>query len=101
MATISTLDRPLYSLRRSCATPGSADSGDTRIRKRPRERQAFLESGVRAFCLTHAGNYNRWETVRLLAHRWPDIEQTATSEAGPYICSVTWTGVRRLFIPDA
>ena len=72
---------------------------DTRIRKRPRERDALLESGVRAFCLTHAGNYTRWETARLLAHRWRDIERTASEDAGPYICSVTWNGVRKLFIP--
>lgn len=73
---------------------------DNRIRKRPRERQALLGSGARTFCLTHAGNYNRWETMRLLVHRWPDIEQMATNESGPYICSVTWNGVRKLFIPD-
>jgi hypothetical protein len=72
---------------------------DNRIRKRPRERQALLDSGVRTFCFTHAGNYNRWDTMRVLAHRWPDIERTAASEAGPYICSVTWSGVRKLFIP--
>ena len=38
--------------------------------------------------------------MRLLVHRWPDIEQMATNESGPYICSVTWNGVRKLFIPD-
>ncbi len=72
---------------------------DNRIRKRPRERQALLDSGVRTFCFTHAGNYTRWDTLRILAHRWPDIEKAANKDSGPYICSVTWQGIRMLAIP--
>jgi hypothetical protein len=72
---------------------------DKKIRKRPAERQALIDSGVRTFCLTGAGNYTRWETLRLLAARWPDIEEVAGQRDGPYIEAVTWQGVRPLFIP--
>jgi hypothetical protein len=74
---------------------------DKKIRKRPGERQALLNSGVRTFCLTSAGNFNRWTTLRLLVHRWPDIERIADAREGPYIEAVTWQGVRPLTIPGA
>ncbi len=73
---------------------------DKRIRKRPRERQALLGSGVRAFCLTGAGNYSKWETLRLLVYQWPGIETRACQQAGPYIYGVTWQAFRPLNIPD-
>jgi hypothetical protein len=73
---------------------------DGKIRYRPREREALLDSGARTFCLTHAGSYVCWQTLRLLAARWPAIEQIADSEAGPYIQSVTWEGVKPLKIPS-
>jgi PIN like domain len=69
---------------------------DKRIRKRPGERQAFLDAGVRLFCMTGGGNYTRWETLRLLTARWPRIEGVASARTGPYIYSVTWEGVREL-----
>ncbi len=69
---------------------------DKRIRKRPGERRAFLDAGVRLFCMTGAGNYSRWETLRLLAARWPRIEEVASTIPGPYIYSVTRDGVRQL-----
>ncbi|HEV3095077.1 MAG TPA: hypothetical protein VGY30_11255 [Solirubrobacteraceae bacterium] len=72
---------------------------DKKIRKRPTERQALLDSGVRTFCLTGSGNYTRWDTLRLLVARWPDIERIADQRAGPYIEGVTWQGIRPLFIP--
>jgi hypothetical protein len=72
---------------------------DKWIKKRPGERQALLDNGVRTFCMTSAGNYTRWETLRLLADKWPGIEKTATKDAGPYICSVTWQGIRKLYLP--
>lgn len=69
---------------------------DKRIRSRPGERAALIEAGVRTFCMTGAGNYNRWDTLRLLAARWPRIEEVAGAKAGPYIYAVTWEGVREL-----
>ncbi len=69
---------------------------DKRIRTRPWEREALVGAGVRTFCLTGAGNYTRWEVLRLLAARWPRIEEVASTRPGPYIYAVTWGGVRRL-----
>ena len=62
---------------------------DKRIRHRPRERQAYLDAGVRLFCLTNAGNATRWETLGILISRWERIETTARAESGPYIYAVT------------
>jgi hypothetical protein len=69
---------------------------DRRVRTRRWERQALIAAGVRAFCMTAAGNYTKWETLQLLAQRWDAIEETATTLAGPYIYSVTRQGVRFL-----
>jgi hypothetical protein len=74
---------------------------DKQIRKRPWERKALIDAGVRTFCLTGAGNYNRWRTLELLAVRWSKIEEVASSVDGPYIYSVTWSGVRPLPIEVA
>jgi PIN like domain len=74
---------------------------DKRIRTRPWEREALIAAGARTFCLTGAGNYNRWDTLRLLAARWDRIEQVAEKIPGPYIYAVTWQGVRRLSLAGA
>ncbi len=72
---------------------------DKKIRTRRWEREALIGAGLRTFCLTSAGNYTRWETLRLLAVRWNRIEEVAASIPGPYIYSVTWEGVRALTLP--
>jgi hypothetical protein len=72
---------------------------DKRIRTRRWEREALINAGVRTFCLTGAGNYTRWEVLRLLTARWPRIEEVAENIPGPYIYSVTWEGVRALSLP--
>jgi hypothetical protein len=69
---------------------------DKKVRTRRWEREALIRAGVRTFCMTAAGNYTKWNTLQLLARRWDDIEQTATTAAGPYIYSVTNAGVRFL-----
>ncbi len=73
---------------------------DKRIRTRPWERQKLVDHGVRAFCLTHAGNYTKWHTLELLVKRWQDIELTAMVEPGPYIYSVTHADMKRLAMPE-
>lgn len=65
---------------------------DKRIRRRPAERQRFLEHGVRAFCLTGAGNQTSWQMLRLLVRHWDRIEEAAT-QPGPFIYAVTAGGV--------
>jgi hypothetical protein len=69
---------------------------DKRIRTRPRERQALIDSRVRSFCMTHSGNATRHETLRLLERRCDAIEDIAATRPGPYIYSVTWAGIREL-----
>ncbi len=69
---------------------------DRKVRTRPWERRALINAGVRSFCMTAAGNYNRWRTLQLLARRWDAIEETAEKLPGPYIYSVTQAGVRFL-----
>jgi hypothetical protein len=69
---------------------------DKHIRTRPRERQAFLEHGVRLFCLTDAGNATRWQVLDLVVRRWSRIAETADGEAGPYIYAVTLSAFRRI-----
>lgn len=69
---------------------------DKKIRTRPGERQALLNAGVRAFCMTTSGNATRWQVLELLATRWRRIELTANTVAGPYIYAVTSGGVTPL-----
>lgn len=70
---------------------------DEHIRTRPLEKEALLSNGVRAFVLTGAGQMTMWEILTLLVRRWPLFEQHGGSgEPGPYLYSVTETGVRKL-----
>lgn len=66
---------------------------DNKIRGRLREKAALIENGVRSFNLKHAGNYRRWDTMKLLVTKWDDITAKAEAEAGPYIYSVTKSGL--------
>lgn len=69
---------------------------DKHIRTRPGERQALVDAGVRAFCMTDSGNATRWQVLELLVTRWQRIQQTAANVPGPYIYAVTRSGVTRL-----
>jgi len=69
---------------------------DKRIRYREREKAALMESGVRAFCLTGAGQYTKWRTVDLLVRKWAEIESKAELQVGPYIEAVTQGPMRRI-----
>lgn len=72
---------------------------DKKIRSRRWEREALIAANLRTFCLTGAGNYSRWDVLRLLTARWERIEEVAENEPGPYIYAVTRDGVRRLPLP--
>jgi hypothetical protein len=65
---------------------------DKRIRSRPIERQRLLDNGVRAFCLTSAGNRTSWEMLEILVRHWDRIAQQA-AEPGPFIYGVTIGGL--------
>lgn len=74
---------------------------DKKIRTRPGERSALIHAGVRTFCLTGAGNYTRWDTLRLLVAKWAQIEEVASTVDGPYVYSVTWQAVKPLSLGAA
>jgi hypothetical protein len=65
---------------------------DKRIRRRPVERQRFLDHGVRAFCLTGAGNQTSWQILQLIVRHWDRIE-VASARPAPFIFAVTATGL--------
>lgn len=71
---------------------------DRHIRTRTRERQALTDAGMRAFCMTKAGNASRWEILCLLSRFWLDIAHAA-ARPGPYIYGVTTAGLRPLRVP--
>jgi hypothetical protein len=71
---------------------------DKRIRRRPGEKIALIDAGVRAFCMTW-GNATRWETLGLLVRHWERIEDAAT-EPGPYIYAVTRQAVHPQALTD-
>jgi hypothetical protein len=75
-------------------------SRDKRIRRRVAEVQAVMDHGVRLFVLTSAGNLSRWDTLDLLVRRWPDIAAAAEKNPGPFICSVTRSGLRGVHPAD-
>ena len=74
---------------------------DRRIRTRFRERQALLDGGLRSFCLTQSGNSSKWDILTLLVRHWGAIERVGNEEPGPYIYSVTQSGVRPLSVGKA
>lgn len=67
---------------------------DKRIRTRPVERQALLDHNVRACFLTSGGNLDLFAQLRLWLRYWDDIETVVATEPGPWLASVTRTGVR-------
>lgn len=69
---------------------------DKRVRRRPRERQALVDHGVTAFCLTGAGNYTSWRILELLVRSWARMEEVVATKPAPFIYSITQEGLRRL-----
>lgn len=68
---------------------------DRRISTRTSEVDAVIASRAKVFALTVTGDNDLWGLVRLVATRWLDIERQSI-EPGPFIMSVTWTGVRQM-----
>jgi hypothetical protein len=67
---------------------------DKRIRSRPVERMALLDSGLRACFQTTGGQLNLFEQLQLWLRFWSDIEDLVAQEPGPWLASVTRAGVR-------
>ncbi len=68
---------------------------DKRIRYRRPERDRLLAHGVRAFCLTGAGNQTHWNMLRVLVQHWERLDDLSRMP-GPFIYAVTTGGLRRL-----
>lgn len=66
---------------------------DKKIRRRPAERQALLDHGVRAFCLSGAGNASSWAMLQLVVRHWHAMEKVLQEEDGPFIYAVTNGGL--------
>lgn len=71
---------------------------DDAIRRRPAERDALVEAGVRAFCLTNAQLRAAEQTERFVRNRYRIIQQAR--EPGPYIYGIYERGIRRLWPKD-
>jgi hypothetical protein len=69
---------------------------DKRLRRRRGERKVWMKRGLRVFVMSSSGNMTAWETLQLLVERFDDIEDYAHDRPGPYIVSVTKTGLNRL-----
>lgn len=67
---------------------------DARIRRRPAEKQAIVESRARCFCLSD-GNLSFAAMAERYMVNWPDIAE-ASQEHGPYIFSVRAHEIARL-----
>lgn len=68
---------------------------DDAIRRRPAERDALTEAGVRVFCLTNAQLRAAEQTERFVTNRHRIIQQAR--KPGPYIYGVYERGIRRLW----
>jgi hypothetical protein len=71
---------------------------DDAIRRRPAERDALIEAGVRAFCLTNAQLRAVEQTERFVSNRHRIVQQAR--KPGPYIYGVYEKGLRRLWPTD-
>lgn len=68
---------------------------DDAIRRRPAERDALIQAGVRAFCLTNAQLRQEEQTIRFTSNLNRIIQQARKS--GPYVYGVYERGIRRLW----
>jgi hypothetical protein len=68
---------------------------DDAIRRRPAERDALVEAGVRAFCLTNAQLRAAEQTERFVSNRHRILQQAR--KPGPYIYGVYERRLRRLW----
>ena len=68
---------------------------DKRIRRRPIEKQALVESGARAFVLS-SGNMRGQEMADLLVANLRKIERVVLNTDSPFVAVVTRTAVQVL-----
>lgn len=63
---------------------------DNAVKRRPREMQAILDTGIRAYFLANTQNLKVWDVFEILVRRWSEIVAHASSNVGPSL-----VGVRR------
>ena len=68
---------------------------DDAIRRRPSEREALIEAGVRAFCLTNAQLRGAEQAARFVENRHRILRQAR--KPGPYIYGVYERRIQRLW----
>jgi hypothetical protein len=65
-------------------------SRDKHIRRRPVEKAAWRQNGVRGFVLTGKTSQSTWDSLRIIARHWDDIEALISGRPlGPWMISVT------------
>ena len=69
---------------------------DARIRRRPAEKQAIIESRAKCFCLSD-GNLAFDAMARRYIAAWPKIVEACT-QPGPFLYSVRATGLLQLSV---
>jgi len=63
---------------------------DKKIRRRPVERRAWHDHHVRGFALTGKTSQSTWDSLRIIARRWDDIETMVRARPdGPWMVSLT------------
>jgi len=70
---------------------------DKKIQTRTREINAVYAAGARMFAITSEENLNRWGLLEVFVPNFRAIEEAAR-QPGPYVYSVTRTGIRNLDI---
>ncbi len=68
---------------------------DDAIRRRPAEREALIDAGVRAFCLTNAQLRGAEQAARFVENRHRILRQAR--KPGPYIYGVYERRIQRLW----
>ncbi|MBE7519610.1 MAG: hypothetical protein HS107_10250 [Thermoflexaceae bacterium] len=66
---------------------------DKKIRTRPAERRALVESGARCFVLTQKRDPTRQEYIALLVRALPAMERVFATTPAPFLYSVDGTGI--------
>jgi hypothetical protein len=70
---------------------------DSRIETRTSEINAVISSRARMFAITSREQLNNWGLLEVVVTQWRHME-SAAEEPGPFIYSVTRTGLRRVGI---
>ena len=71
---------------------------DSKIKSRPGERQAVIDSRARLIVIASPGTLTKWDQLRVLLRRWDDIE-LLSEIPGPFIAALTASRYRWVLEP--